>query len=242
MSARKVLVLFSGGLDSTVVLTKAYHEYTNRNIHAISLNYGQRHSIELERARMICKLFEVDHETIKIPTISSSILTDASAEIPDIGYKDIEGISPMYVPFRNGLMLATLASYAQAHAFDEIWYGAHAEDAHNWAYPDCTPEFNGAMANAIYIGTYEKVRLITPFQWHRKFEIVKEGFKLGAPLGTSWSCYKGGEYHCGTCATCRARKEAFKLAGVIDTTVYLDMIPDSRDLSKSNREVPEPGV
>ena len=89
---------------------------------------------------------------------------------------------------------------------EAVYYGAHAEDAKNWAYPDCTPEFIGAQANAIYIGTYHKIRLHTPWMWLRKDEIITDGERLGVPWHLTWSCYKGGEFHCGSCPTCLARK------------------------------------
>jgi 7-cyano-7-deazaguanine synthase len=148
-------------------------------------------------------------------------------------------VSPTYVPFRNGTMLAAIAAYAQqwvnkfldtlekdkAH-FDSpedlaaIYYGAHSEDAANWAYPDCTPEFNGAMANAIYIGTYRQIRLVTPLQWLTKEEVVRLGTRLGVPWENTWSCYKGELHHCGVCPTCRSRRQAFTAAGVVDPTYY----------------------
>jgi 7-cyano-7-deazaguanine synthase len=148
------------------------------------------------------------------------MLTDETIEIPNISYDEITGISPTYVPFRNGLMLSNAASIAQHEGFDLLYYGAHSEDAKAWAYPDCTPEFNGAMANAIFVGTYQKTRLITPLQWMLKSEIVELGTKLELDFSLTWSCYVGGELHCGTCPTCRARKVAFQQAGVADPTMY----------------------
>jgi 7-cyano-7-deazaguanine synthase len=102
----------------------------------------------------------------------------------------------------------------------DIYFGAHAEDAQNWAYPDCTPEFIGAMANAIFVGTYRAVRLISPIMFMTKAQIVAMGDKLNVPFDKTWSCYKGGEKHCGKCPTCYARKDAFAVAGVRDPTVY----------------------
>lgn len=101
-----------------------------------------------------------------------------------------------------------------------IYFGAHSEDAANWAYPDCTPEWIGAMANAIYIGTYMAVRLHTPIQWLMKRDIATLGHSLGVPFEQTWSCYKGEELHCGTCPTCRSRKQAFIDAGIADPTEY----------------------
>lgn len=217
----KALVLHSGGLDSSVALMMAAAEYGPANVKSLGIDYGQRHLRELEYAQYLCNSLGVVREVVKLPKIEGVMLTDPSIEIPNISYEEIEGISPTYVPFRNGLMLSVIASKAQNEGYDVIVYGAHAEDAKNWAYPDCTPEFNGAMANAIFIGTYQKVRLHTPFQWSEKYEIVKKGAALDEQrLVMTWSCYKGDEQHCGTCPTCRARKEAFIKAGVNDPTIY----------------------
>jgi len=220
MNDGSALVLHSGGLDSTTCLYLAKSDF--KNVEAMSVNYGQRHGREIEAAKAICDQLKVKHSVVHL-TIPSSMLTDPSIAVPDISYEEIEGISPTYVPFRNGLMLATMASYAQAGGFDAIYFGAHSEDAANWAYPDCTPEFIGAMANAIYIGTYHKVRLITPLQWLNKAEIVLLGEDIGVPFAMTWSCYKGEEVHCGTCPTCRSRNQAFQIAGVTDPTIYREI-------------------
>jgi 7-cyano-7-deazaguanine synthase len=101
-----------------------------------------------------------------------------------------------------------------------IYIGVHADDGVNWAYPDCTPEFIGAMANAIYIGTYHKVRIRAPLQYDAKPDVVAKGNQLGVDFKNTWSCYKGEGIHCGTCPTCRSRKEAFELTGIPDPTEY----------------------
>jgi len=219
---KKVLVLHSGGLDSSVCVALAANEFGAPNVKSISINYGQRHKIELDHADRLCKSLGVERQVITLPPIKGVMLTDDSIAIPDADYKDLpDGISPTYVPFRNGLMLSNAASIAQQEGFDLLYYGAHSEDAANWAYPDCTPEFNGAMANAIFIGTYQKTRLVTPLQWMLKSEIVKTGYDLGLDFAMTWSCYAGGSHHCGTCPTCRARITAFQVAGVPDPTTYL---------------------
>lgn len=101
-----------------------------------------------------------------------------------------------------------------------IYCGVHADDGANWAYPDCTPEFIGGMANAIHIGTYNRVRLRAPLLYMSKAEVVRIGTRLGAPYEKTWSCYKGEDLHCGVCPTCRSRKEAFELIGAEDPTEY----------------------
>jgi len=227
----KAFVLLSGGVDSTTCLHIAVEEFPE--VEGISVNYGQRHSKEIEYAKLSCEGLGVDHHTLKIDGIVPlTMLTDADAAIPNISYSEIEGVSPTYVPFRNGLMLSAISSYVAGQwdkemresepVTDEwaIYFGAHAEDAQNWAYPDCTPEFIGSMANAIYVGTYRAIRLHTPLQWLTKREIIKRGSELAIDWRKTWSCYAGGELHCGTCPTCRARRQGFVDAHVTDPTEY----------------------
>lgn len=208
---------------------------------AYSVDYGQRHAREMQAAKDICKLNDIEHRIMHLNGMMTGMLVGDSQEVPNKSYAELEpGISPTYVSFRNGLMLARLTAEAQSYTMnldhemnsddptakfdvsDSVWiyFGAHAEDAENWAYPDCTPEFAGAMANAIYIGTYRTVRLLTPFNYSSKTDIIKKGAELNVPYELTWSCYKGEEKHCGVCPTCRARKEAFTLAGVVDPTAY----------------------
>ncbi len=218
------LVLLSGGLDSTVCLYLAGTQFGWKHISALSVEYGQRHRVELDHAAKICSKVGVEHKVIRHDAIPTTMLTDESVKVPNVSYSDIEGVSPMYVPFRNGQLLAILAGHAQARNFTHVFFGAHAEDAANWAYPDCTPEFIGAMANAIYVGTYHQVRLHTPLMWLMKSQIVSLGAQLNVPFDYTWSCYKGESHHCGTCATCISRREAFGIANVKDPTVYANDI------------------
>jgi len=271
---KKAFVLLSGGLDSTTCLYKAIHDFAPKDmnhgygdleliqayiadggtvdwVEAVSIDYGQRHIKEAEQAHIICDQLGIKHSIINLKGIMDGpqvMLTDRNVEVPNISYDEIKGVSPTYVPFRNGTMLAALTAHAQKYVMGQIsedqvfndledkeystakakdlvgiYFGAHAEDAHNWAYPDCTPEFVGAMANAIYIGTYFTVRLFTPFLSSSKADIVTTGKKLGVPYELTWSCYKGDEVHCGECPTCRARKESFRAAGVDDPTIYADL-------------------
>ncbi len=276
---RKAFVLLSGGLDSTTCLYKAVMDYMplDPGIHlaygdihiwkdtvhdakpgdlnipwveAFSVDYGQRHTKELEYAKATCDRLGIRHTILDVGSLLSgkSVMLSrdsiGTVEVPDIAYSEIKGVSPTYVPFRNGLMLSAITAQVQKYVNDQIdeqankfswskdqatnaakdlcgiYFGAHSEDAQNWAYPDCTPEFIGAMANAIYIGSYMTIRLHTPLEWLLKSEIVTLGDKLGVPFEQTWSCYKGETYHCGTCPTCRSRIEAFLNAGVPDPTVY----------------------
>lgn len=219
-------------------------------VEAVSVYYGQRHKKEMDYAAATCKRLGIKHTILDVGSLLRGdlvMLTDdarGKVDVPDISYDQIKGVSPTYVPFRNGLMLSALTAHAQKWVneanieFDQlvgeggvdltpedkplagIYFGAHSEDAHNWAYPDCTPEFIGAMANAIYIGSYMQIRLHTPLQWLNKAGVVELGDSLGVPFETTWSCYKGEELHCGVCPTCRSRCQAFKSVGITDPTKY----------------------
>lgn len=239
MSNERAYVLLSGGIDSTTCLYLAKREFDE--VHAVSINYGQRHSTEMVYARKSCAYLEVPHHTVDLSAVvPRTMLTDDESTLPNVSYDEISGVSPTYVPFRNGLMLSALASFVSGKiaaaqvspsagpggkSADEkewaIYFGAHAEDAQNWAYPDCTPEFIGAVANAIYIGTYGQIRLHTPLEWLGKSSIIQLGTQLGVNWELTWSCYKGGDVHCGVCPTCRARRKGFIDAGVHDPTPYL---------------------
>lgn len=210
-------------------------------VEAISIDYGQRHYKEMNYARATCNSLGIKHTVLDLKGIlGGAMLTDKSIEIPDVSYADLpHGVSPTYVPYRNGTLLALITAHAQKWVNDlpspeplepnevnptkreaGVYFGAHSEDAQNWAYPDCTPEFIGAQANAIYIGSYRAIRLYTPLQWLMKHEIVTLGHKLGVDFSNTWSCYKGENYHCGVCPTCRSRKDAFKIAKIADPTEY----------------------
>lgn len=223
----KVFVLLSGGIDSSVAAFAAHERHDTAGMECVSIDYGQRHSKEIESAKKIAAHLGAEHHTINLQGLLSGMLTNTEEAIPNASYDDLpHGISPTYVAFRNGTMLSVLAARAQAWCKQNpghkayMYCGVHAEDAANWAYPDCTPEFIGAMANAIFIGTYQDVRLNAPLQHLMKSDIVSWGYALEVPFMDTWSCYKGGEHHCGVCPTCRSRKQAFIDAGVADPTIY----------------------
>lgn len=227
LGEQKAFVLLSGGLDSTTVLHKAIFDY--KHAEAVSINYGQRHKKEMIYAGRTCDRLGIKHAIITLPEyiLSGAMLTDDSIAIPSVSYSDLpHGVSPTYVPYRNGNLLSLITAYAQkwVNEFPDreagVYFGAHAEDAHNWAYPDCTPEFIGAQSLAIYIGSYHKIRLHTPLMWLYKSDIVKLGQDLGVDFSLTWSCYKGEERHCGICPTCRSRRQAFIDADIRDPTDY----------------------
>lgn len=221
----KALVLLSGGMDSAACLGLADKE--NDSVEAVSLVYGQKHVKEIDSAIELSRHYNIRHEVLVLDAEmfkgSGSSLVDEDAEMPRMSYEELgesEGPSKTYVPQRNMNFLAVASALALVRECDYIYFGAHADDAHNWAYPDCTPEFIGAMGNAIFVGSYYKTRLRTPFMWSSKAEIARKAYNLNVPLEKSWSCYDGGEFHCGTCPTCVSRIEAFKQAGLTDPTQY----------------------
>jgi 7-cyano-7-deazaguanine synthase len=222
----KAYVLLSGGMDSTTCLAQACKTFGETNVTAISIQYGQRHSdAELSAAQSIVSHFHVKWVIKNLANIIGiGGLTDNELVVPHMSYEELgEGISPTYVPFRNGLMLATLASSAMADSEAEaIYYGAHAEDAANDAYPDCSIPFIQSMADAIRIGTYGQIELRAPLGSMSKAEVVQFGETLNVPWYLTWSCYEGGDLHCGKCPTCISRMDAFAIAGLLDPTEYAE--------------------
>lgn len=225
----KAVVLFSGGLDSTTCLALAIEKYGADNVTALSMYYGQKHEKEIECAKKIVKYYGVKHIQFDLSDIfetsDCTLLKKNETEIPEESYaeqlKKTNG-APVstYVPFRNGLFLSVAASVAVAQGAEEILYGAHADDAAGNAYPDCSVEFNGYMAKAIYTGTGDAVNVVAPFVAKTKADVVAEGLRLNVPYELTWSCYEGGDKPCGKCGTCIDRKEAFEKNGVKDPLEY----------------------
>lgn len=226
----KHIVLFSGGLDSTSLLYRTMNVYKGEKILALSIQYGQKHSKELEYARHICEENFIDFRVMDLTPIfadSSCTLLNGNDDVATGSYVEqqkAEGkVLDTSVPFRNGLFLSVAASIAMSFV-DEggstIWYGAHADDAANNAYPDCSQYFIHRMTQAIEEGTGNQVTLKAPYADVNKATIVMIGNEFNTPYEKTWSCYQGGEKHCGICATCIDRKNAFKEAGVEDPTEY----------------------
>ena len=222
---RKKLVLLSGGLDSATCLGMSVKEYGNDNVIALSVYYGQKHKRELQAANDVVNFYKVKHISLDLEPIfknsNCSLLAWSNEDIPEESYSeqlDKNNGKPVstYVPFRNGLFASCAASIAVANGCDEIYYGAHADDAAGSAYPDCSEQFNEAMGKAIYIGTGKQVRLNAPFIGKTKSEVVRIGLNIGVPYELTWSCYNGGEKPCGKCGTCRDREMAFRKNGVKD--------------------------
>jgi 7-cyano-7-deazaguanine synthase len=229
LSDKKAIVLLSGGLDSSTCLGVAVKEHGSESVHAVTVTYGQRHSKETSCAEKVADHYGVPLHTIDLTEIfagaNCSLLSDSQEDVPDGTYYEQihdKGVST-YVPFRNGLMVAAIASKALSIDSDAIWtvyLGVHSDDTAGDAYPDCSEEFVSAIDKAVGIGTYGQVSVTAPFVGLHKSDIVKVGLEIGVPYELTWSCYKGGEKQCGTCATCLDRKRAFEVNGAVDPVPY----------------------
>lgn len=229
----KALVLNSGGVDSTTCVGLAVEKYGKGNVITASLYYGQKHDKELECAKRIADYYGVRHIEEDISNVMKyagnvCTLVKNGKDIEHASYAEQiaengEGRVATYVPFRNGLLLAIAAAYADSlfpNEKVEIFYGAHADDAAGRAYADCSPEFAEAMDKAINIGTYGNITINRPLINLNKAGVVKIGLGLNVPYELTWSCYEGGEKQCGTCGTCIDRKAAFEANGVKDPVEY----------------------
>jgi 7-cyano-7-deazaguanine synthase len=225
----KVLVLVSGGVDSTTCLAMMVDKYGKENVQALSMYYGQKHNKELACARKIAEYYDVPFIEIDLSVIfqysNCSLLEHSTDEIPKESYAqqlkhtDHKPVST-YVPFRNGLFLSCAASIALSKGCGVIYYGAHSDDAAGNAYPDCSDVFNEAMNKAIYEGSAHQVEIRAPFVNMTKKDVVAKGLSLKVPYELTWSCYEGHDKACGVCGTCIDRKKAFELNGVKDPIEY----------------------
>ncbi len=220
----KVVVLLSGGMDSVTALYDAVagHEV----VAALSFGYGAKHNDrELPLARWHADSLGVPHVVIPLDFIGGHFASDlltSGGEIPK-GHYEEETMKQTVVPFRNGIMLSIAAGFAESRGSEGVVIAAHAGD--HAIYPDCREDFMEAMAGAIRLGTYAGIVLLRPFIAMRKADIARRGHALGVDFGSTWSCYAGGDVHCGECGTCVERREAFALAGVPDPTRYLSAAP-----------------
>ena len=211
------IIIVSGGLDSITLL----YDKAETIALAVSFDYGQNHaSRELPFAALHCQRLGIRHIIIPLQFMQQyfkSSLLEGSDKIPE-GHYEEENMKSTVVPFRNGIMLAIAAGIAESHNLNRIYIANHGGD--HTIYPDCRPEFIKAMTAATQAGTFNNTRIEAAFPHITKADIVRIGTKLGINYAETWSCYKGGDCHCGKCGTCIERKEAFREAGLTDPTKY----------------------
>lgn len=214
------MVLLSGGMDSVT----AFHETRRRHevVAALAFDYGSKHNPkEIPFARLHAERAGVPFHVIPLDFINRLFVSDlltSGGEIPDGHYAE-DNMKRTVVPFRNGIMLAIACGFAESVGAEALAIAAHSGD--HAIYPDCREPFMRAMAGAMEEGTYARIHLLRPFIDTDKAGIARLGTDLGINYAETWSCYKGGDLHCGTCGTCVERREAFMLAGVPDPTAYL---------------------
>lgn len=217
---KQVIVLCSGGMDSVVALHESARKH--KVVAALSFHYGSKHNDrEIVFAARQAELLKTPHLTIPLDFMGryfESHLLKSGASIPK-GHYEEETMKQTVVPFRNGIMLAVAAGLAESQQATGVVIAAHSGD--HAIYPDCRETFMQAMGDAMRLGTYADIELLRPFIALTKSEIAKCGHELGVDFSETWSCYVGGETHCGECGTCVERREAFQLAGLKDPTNYL---------------------
>lgn len=210
-------IIVSGGMDSITLLYNRKDEIAL----GISFDYGSNHNArEIPFAKMHCERLGIKHITINLDFMHQyfkSSLLDGAEAIPEGHYAD-DNMKSTVVPFRNGIMLAIAIGIAESNNLDQVFIANHGGD--HTIYPDCRPEFINAIDAAATAGTYNNVKVIAPYTKITKSDIARIGKRLGIDYAETWSCYKGGEVHCGKCGTCVERKEALAEAGIEDKTIY----------------------
>lgn len=215
----KIITVVSGGLDS---VTLAYMlRSVGAELYLLSFDYGQKHVKELECATRCAADLHCEHTIINLkslsPVLAGSALTSDDIAVPD-GHYTSENMRVTIVPNRNAILLGIAYAAAINQKAGMVAIGVHAGD--HAVYPDCRPPFISAFEEMEWAATGTRIELTAPFLMLSKADIVLMGHDLHVPFEHTWSCYKGGEKHCGTCGTCVERREAFKLAKVIDPTKY----------------------
>jgi 7-cyano-7-deazaguanine synthase len=217
MSA-KVVVIYSGGMDSYTVLNKAMQQ--GYDVHAVSFNYGQRHSKELLFAKKVCEQQNIEHKVVDISSINQliggSALTD-DIDVPQGHYQE-ESMKTTVVPNRNMIMLSMAVGYAVSIEAEAVYFGAHSGD--HAIYPDCRTEFVDAMNDVCKIANYQAVEVRAPYLAASKTDILREGLAMDLDYNDTWTCYNGQDKACGKCGACQERLEAFSENNTIDPIDY----------------------
>lgn len=214
----KVVVIYSGGMDSYTVLNKTMQQ--GYDVHAVSFNYGQRHSKELLFAKKVCEQHNIEHKVVDISSINQliggSALTD-DIDVPEGHYQE-ESMKTTVVPNRNMIMLSMAVGYAVSIEAEAVYFGAHSGD--HAIYPDCRTEFVDAMNDVCKIANYQAVEVRAPYLAASKTDILREGLVMNLDYNDTWTCYNGQEKACGRCGACQERLEAFSENNTIDPIDY----------------------
>ena len=221
---RSCVAVVSGGLDSAVLASHLRDD--GWDLRLLSFDYGQRHAKELDCAGVLAARLGARHDVVDLRSVGrllgGSALTDSSVDVPDGHYTD-ESMRATVVANRNAVFVQVAVGVAVAEGAAAVALGIHAGD--HAIYPDCRPEFVDAAEHLALVANegfaVGGFTVLAPFLRWSKADIVRRGAELGVPFADTWSCYKGGDLHCGTCGTCTERREAFDLAGVDDPTTYL---------------------
>ncbi len=215
----KVVVIYSGGMDSFTVLHRAIAE--GYDVYALSFNYGQRHDKELTYAANVCQSLAIPHLITDITQINQllqgSSLTSKDIEVAE-GHYTADNMKSTIVPNRNMILLSLAVGYAVSIKAEKVFYGAHGGD--HTIYPDCRPEFVHAMNDVTQIANFEPVEIISPFLNDDKIEILRYGIEHRLDYQQTWTCYNGREKACGKCGSCVERLEAFAANNTIDPLEY----------------------
>jgi 7-cyano-7-deazaguanine synthase len=217
----KAVILLSGGLDSTTLLYRVRRD--GYHVHALSVDYGQRHRTEIDHARRLAQGIGARHSVIDLTTVTrfltGSSLTDMAVDVPEGHYAE-ETMKATVVPNRNAMMLTVAFAVASSERANCVAVAVHAGD--HAIYPDCRREFIECFRTMQDMSLGEHIDLHAPFLTIDKVEIARQAVELGVPLERTWSCYKGGPVHCGRCGTCVERAWAIAQVTEIDPTPYGD--------------------
>ncbi|WOH38300.1 7-cyano-7-deazaguanine synthase QueC [Thalassotalea fonticola] len=214
----KVVVIYSGGMDSFTVLNRALKD--GKQVYALTFDYGQKHVKEIDYAANVCNELNIPHKVIDISAINQllagSSLTD-DIDIPEGHYAE-DSMKSTVVPNRNMILLSLAVGYAVSVEASQVYYGAHSGD--HAIYPDCRPEFVVKMNDVCQIANYQPVEIFSPYLTQTKIDILTDGLAMDLDYGKSWTCYNGREKACGKCGACEERLEAFKMNKVTDPLEY----------------------
>jgi 7-cyano-7-deazaguanine synthase len=216
--SQKVVVIFSGGMDSFTVLNLAVKQ--GLEVFALSFDYGQRHKKELDYAARACQALDVHHKIVDISAINQLIGGSSLTSDIDVaeGHYEEDSMKSTVVPNRNMILLSMAVGYAVSMDANKVHYGAHSGD--HAIYPDCRPEFVHKMNDVCAIANYEAVEIVTPYLNVSKTAILTAGLEMGLDYNLTWTCYNGREKACGKCGACQERLEAFTENGVSDPLEY----------------------